>query len=188
MFEWDEAKRERTIAERELDFLDAVRLFDGRPVIDVAARTETEARTLTTGQLDDGKFYTVVWTWRGEARRIISFEAGRAMTRNDDTTRLTRLSAEDAERLAEAGSRTNWARQAALTPEEIEAQAAADEAEDGMVVDWSQVTSNRPAPKAVLNMRVDRDVLEFFRAEGRGYQTKINAVLRAYKDAQTRRG
>jgi hypothetical protein len=52
-----------------------------------------------------------------------------------------------------------------------------------MVVDWSQVTSNRPAPKAVLNMRVDRDVLEFFRAEGRGYQTKINAVLRAYKDA-----
>jgi uncharacterized protein (DUF4415 family) len=53
------------------------------------------------------------------------------------------------------------------------------------VVDWSSVTSNRPPPKAVLHMRVDRDVLEFFRAEGRGYQTKINAVLRAYKNAHT---
>ena len=53
-----------------------------------------------------------------------------------------------------------------MTSEEIEAQAAADEAEDGMVVDWSSVTSNRPPAKAVLNMRVDRDVLEFFRAEG----------------------
>jgi uncharacterized protein (DUF4415 family) len=29
-------------------------------------------------------------------------------------------------------------------------------------------------------MRVDRDVLEFFRRQGRGYQTKINAVLRSY--------
>ncbi len=29
-------------------------------------------------------------------------------------------------------------------------------------------------------MRVDQDVLEWFRAEGRGYQTRMNAVLRAY--------
>ena len=100
------------------------------------------------------------------------------MTRSDDTTRITRLTAEDAERLAETESKTNWSRQAALTATEIEAQAAADEVEDGMVVDWSQVTSNRPAPKTVL---------EFFRAEVRGYQTKINAVLRAYKDAHARR-
>jgi uncharacterized protein (DUF4415 family) len=29
-------------------------------------------------------------------------------------------------------------------------------------------------------MRVDREVLDFFRREGKGYQTKINAVLRSY--------
>jgi uncharacterized protein (DUF4415 family) len=29
-------------------------------------------------------------------------------------------------------------------------------------------------------MRIDRDVLEFFRRQGKGYQTKINAVLRSY--------
>jgi uncharacterized protein (DUF4415 family) len=39
----------------------------------------------------------------------------------------------------------------------------------------------------VLNMRVDRDVLEFFRKTGRGYQTRINAVLRAFVEAQERR-
>ena len=44
-----------------------------------------------------------------------------------------------------------------------------------------------PQPKAVLNMRVDRDVLEFFRRDGRGYQTKINAVLRSYVDQMVHR-
>ncbi len=44
-----------------------------------------------------------------------------------------------------------------------------------------------PQPKAVLNMRIDRDVLDFFRKTGRGYQTRINAVLRAFVDAQARR-
>jgi uncharacterized protein (DUF4415 family) len=29
-------------------------------------------------------------------------------------------------------------------------------------------------------MRIDRDVLEFFHRQGKGYQTKINAVLRSY--------
>lgn len=77
MFEWYEAKRERTLTERGLDFADARPLFDGPPVLNVSARTETEARTLTIGRLGDGKFYTVVWTWRSEVRRIISFRRAR---------------------------------------------------------------------------------------------------------------
>lgn len=60
MFEWDEAKREWTLEDRGLDFADARPLFDGRPVVEFPAKTPTEARTLTVGQLGDGKFYTVV--------------------------------------------------------------------------------------------------------------------------------
>jgi len=42
----------------------------------------------------------------------------------------------------------------------------------------------KPVPgKASISLRVDADVLEWFRAQGPGYQTKINAVLRAFKDA-----
>ncbi len=34
--------------------------------------------------------------------------------------------------------------------------------------------------KTPLNMRLDTDVVEWFRAQGKGYQTRINAVLRRY--------
>lgn len=41
-----------------------------------------------------------------------------------------------------------------------------------------------PAPrKAAISLRLDADVLEWFKAQGPGYQTRINAVLRAYKEA-----
>lgn len=38
-------------------------------------------------------------------------------------------------------------------------------------------------PKTSISLRVDRDVLEWFKAQGPGYQTRINSVLRAYRDA-----
>ena len=39
------------------------------------------------------------------------------------------------------------------------------------------------APKAAISLRVDNDVLEWFKAQGPGYQTRINTVLRAFRDA-----
>jgi len=42
----------------------------------------------------------------------------------------------------------------------------------------------KPLPgKRQVTLRIDADVLEWFRAQGRGYQTRINALLRAYVDA-----
>ena len=42
----------------------------------------------------------------------------------------------------------------------------------------------RPVPpKASVSLRIDVDVLEWFKARGSGYQTRINAVLRAFKEA-----
>src|ERR1700733_12050917 len=38
-------------------------------------------------------------------------------------------------------------------------------------------------PKASISLRIDADVLEWFRSRGAGYQSRINAVLRAFKDA-----
>ena len=38
-------------------------------------------------------------------------------------------------------------------------------------------------PKASISLRVDQDVLEWFKAQGAGYQTRINTVLRAFRDA-----
>jgi uncharacterized protein (DUF4415 family) len=41
-----------------------------------------------------------------------------------------------------------------------------------------------PTPRKVrLTLRLDADVIDWFKAQGPGYQTRINALLRAYKDA-----
>lgn len=38
-------------------------------------------------------------------------------------------------------------------------------------------------PKELVSLRIDADVLEWFKARGKGYQTQINALLRAYMEA-----
>jgi uncharacterized protein (DUF4415 family) len=37
--------------------------------------------------------------------------------------------------------------------------------------------------KALVSLRLDQDVLEWFKGQGAGYQTRMNAVLRAFRDA-----
>jgi uncharacterized protein (DUF4415 family) len=37
--------------------------------------------------------------------------------------------------------------------------------------------------KAQVTLRIDSEVIDWFRARGRGYQTQINSILKAYKDA-----
>jgi len=102
------------------------------------------------------------------------------MRKKDDTVRYTAEQLADLRNRGE--TRSNWAKAAALTNEEIEAQIAADPDEADMVIDWDSATVDMPQPKAVLNMRIDRDVLEYFRKMGKGYQARINAVLRSYMD------
>jgi uncharacterized protein (DUF4415 family) len=42
----------------------------------------------------------------------------------------------------------------------------------------------KPVPaKTSISLRVDSDVLDWFKSQGSGYQTRINAVLRAFRDA-----
>ena len=49
---------------------------------------------------------------------------------------------------------------------------------------WKRAALRTPERKAGVFLRLDPDVLTWFRQSGRGYQTRINAVLRAYKDAK----
>lgn len=57
-----------------------------------------------------------------------------------------------------------------------------DDPEDSF--DWTDAVVVRWPQKAALSIRLDADVLAFFRADGKGYQTRINAVLRSYVEAQ----
>ena len=84
-----------------------------------------------------------------------------------------------------AESQTDWARLAAMTEEEVERLAAEDMAELGIDPDWMEHATVRfPRPKERVTVRLDPDVLDWLKAQGRGYQTRINAILRAYYEAQ----
>ena len=79
-------------------------------------------------------------------------------------------------------SKTNWAR--------LESKASAAATRDHPEADIQHIVRGvvrrglQPmAPKAAVSLRVDQDVLEWFKAQGPGYQTRINSVLRAFRDA-----
>jgi uncharacterized protein (DUF4415 family) len=51
---------------------------------------------------------------------------------------------------------------------------------------WTQHPPVKRANKRLVTLRLDAEVLAFFQKQRRGYQTQINAVLRAYVEAQSR--
>jgi len=85
----------------------------------------------------------------------------------------------------EARDETDDARLRALTDADIEKSAAEDP--DTFVPDAEWFKRARvvmPGQKEMVTLRLDPDVLTWFRKAGRGYQTRINAVLRAFVEAQ----
>ena len=94
---------------------------------------------------------------------------------------ISRVTAEQAKRLKDE---TDYAALDATTDEDIERAVAADPDAAPLDIDWSKARLV-PAPgKRMVTMRLDADLLKWFKGQGRGYQTRINAVLRAYKEAR----
>ncbi|MCW5696708.1 MAG: BrnA antitoxin family protein [Bauldia sp.] len=92
-----------------------------------------------------------------------------------------RIKSSSAKGMRESDSRTDWSRVDAQTDRAIDERIESDEdwAEFGNV-DWSQAVIVVPNRKQAISIRLDPDVLEYFRAQGPGYQSRINAVLRAF--------
>jgi uncharacterized protein (DUF4415 family) len=86
--------------------------------------------------------------------------------------------------LADAGNgRTDWDRVLNMTEEEIEANALSDP--DNPPLTDEELAAMVPMipgelRKEPVSIRLDPEVLEFFRRDGPGYQSRINAVLRGY--------
>lgn len=76
-------------------------------------------------------------------------------------------------------SRTNWARIDTLKNKEID---TSNIPEQGKAF-FKRAVLRLPEPKATVTIRLDRQVLDWFKAKGPGYQTRINALLRAYMEA-----
>lgn len=81
-------------------------------------------------------------------------------------------------------SRTDWARVRATKDRDIKTSGEHPEADLKHIVRGIVRHGLRPVgPKASISLRIDADVLEWFKSKGPGYQTRMNAVLRAFKDA-----
>jgi uncharacterized protein (DUF4415 family) len=73
--------------------------------------------------------------------------------------------------------RTDWD----MSQEEAMRRRHADPAAPRPYEGWEDTISTAlPEPKEQVTLRLDRDVMRWFRAQGKGYQTRINAVLRGY--------
>jgi uncharacterized protein (DUF4415 family) len=85
-------------------------------------------------------------------------------------------------------SRTDWHYLDRVTDEEIAAAIARDRDAAPLDIDWSKAVIVVPPKKKAISIRVDPDVLDFFKNEGPGYQRRINAVLRSYVEQKQKRG
>jgi uncharacterized protein (DUF4415 family) len=100
------------------------------------------------------------------------------MRKKDDTVRYTAKQIKA--RVEHGEDRTIWRKAKAMTGRKLEASIRADVDDVRGEPDWTKAIMGVPAPKDHINIRVDHDVLEWFRASGRGYQTLMNNVLRAF--------
>ena len=104
---------------------------------------------------------------------------------------LVRFTAEELrEKVRRGESQTDWAKVDAMTEEELEASIAADP--DDVSDDEALARAFKGLPPGVwitprkqdVHIRLDADILTWFKGQGRGYQTRINAVLRAFVEHQ----
>jgi uncharacterized protein (DUF4415 family) len=100
------------------------------------------------------------------------------MRKKSDTVRYTAKQIKA--KVARGEDRTDWRKANAVTGKKLEVSIRADVNEVQGEPDWTQAVMGIPAPKDHINIRIDHDVLAWFRASGRGYQTLMNNVLRAF--------
>lgn len=76
-------------------------------------------------------------------------------------------------------SKTDWKRLETMKDEDIDTTDIAELGED-----FFQRTELRASAKQTVTIRLDSDVLEWFKEQGQGYQTRINQLLRVYMETK----
>jgi uncharacterized protein (DUF4415 family) len=91
-----------------------------------------------------------------------------------------------AEELGDLESRTDWEALQETTDEEIEQAVAEDPDAVLLDADWFEKAKLvvPSGPKKRITIRLDEDIIEYFKQGGRGHQSRINNVLRAFVTAK----
>jgi uncharacterized protein (DUF4415 family)/uncharacterized DUF497 family protein len=168
-YEWDEAKRHSNIQRHGIDFMGIERVFAGRTVTILDDRFDYgETRFITLGLLS-GRVVVIAHTETREASESFRFERRQRMKKP-------------------AGkSRTDGKRVDALQDQKIDFRDTPELTPEMFARAIVRRGLKPVARKRQLTIRIDGDVLEWYRRQGPGYQTRINALLRAYMQEHPRK-
>jgi uncharacterized protein (DUF4415 family) len=98
------------------------------------------------------------------------------------------MSGDTTGKTSKAKAATDWKRLRGMTDEQVRAAVVEDpEIRPTDEAFWKQARVVTPLRKKTITMRIDADLLAWFRRQ-RGYQTRINAILRAYMNAHSGEG
>ena len=82
-----------------------------------------------------------------------------------------------------AQTRTDLHRVDAQSDEELERLIAEDEDERSMRADWTRAKLVLPQAKKSVHLRLEEEIINFFKSKGKGHISRMQAVLKAYVDA-----
>ena len=166
-WEWDEDKAALNLAKHGVSFLTAAAIFANAIIERVDDREDYgELRFIALGRVETEN-YRVAYTWRGDdVVRIITAQKASKNERKSTTVRYS-LSEIEA-RSARGEDRTR-----------LDAPEAEPLTEDF----WKHARVVMPRGKTSVHLRLDADIVDWFKAHGKGHLTRMNAVLRAYVDA-----
>ena len=171
MITWDEPKRRLNLRKHGLDFIDAEEVFDGVTYTYEDDRfSYGEQRFVTLGLLKE------IVVSIGHPKTARTFTSSPCERQRNVSTKSTLRA-----------SRTDWARVRDLRERDIKTGREHPEANPAHIVRGIVRRGLKaPAAKESISLRVDPEVLGWFRAQGPGWQTRMNTVLRAYKEAASR--
>jgi len=163
MFTWDEDKSAANIEKHGVGFATASRIFEGFVLTAVDDRFDYgEVRKNSIGLIDGFLFLTVTHTDRDGATRIISARPPSAAKGGAMSKRY--------------GKKLSVEELAALPDDEIDTSDIPELGDDF----WRKAELVEPEGTEQVTLRVKKSVLQAYRATGKGYQTRMNAVLESY--------
>ena len=155
-FTWDARKSARNPRERGFDFEFETQVFDQRIVERVdTGRDYGERRVIVLGRAQDE---------RPERVTIVNVKRTRKPRASKDQVLRGRADLGRIRRMSEREIHATSPKELADLPSDF----------------WEQAIIVEPSPKQAISLRVDTDVLGWFKRQGPRYQSRINAVLRSY--------
>jgi uncharacterized protein (DUF4415 family) len=98
-------------------------------------------------------------------------------------SKIVRFTTEELKEMARRGkTKTDWKRVEAMKDDDIIVDGDSPEITAEM---WrNAVVTDRRPPKKNITLRIDAEIIDWFKARGKGYQTRMNAVLRVFIELQ----